>query len=176
MHGTISCCLTDLVVEVYGAATWDEIVSVADRDAPAPQALRIARSDVESVETLALIDATCKVLGISLAEIADLLGEYWCCVYAPHVHDISWNEFGSAREWLEALDEVHGPMRPSNPEAAPARSLCDWRDDKTVRVEYRSDRGLIDLYVGLVRGVGTALGESLRVTKVTSSAVEVVFA
>ena len=45
-----------------------------------------------------------------------------------------------------------------------------------MHVEYKSDRGLIDFYAGLVKGVGTAFGESLHVTKVTSSDLEVVFA
>ena len=176
MYGTISRCLADLVEEVFGPATWDEIVARADAAAHRQQPLRIARSDVEGVETLALIDAACKVLGTTLAEIADLLGEYWCCVYAPDVHDISWSAFGSARECLELLDEVHAQIAGEHPDVAPPRSLHDWRDANTMHVEYKSDRGLIDFYAGLVKGVGTAFGESLHVTKVTSSDLEVVFA
>ncbi len=176
MNGSISRCLAELVREVFGSATWDAIVDRAESAAGTQQSLHIARSEVDDVETLALIDATCKVLGVSLAEVADLLGEYWCCVYAPDVHDVSWSTIGSARECIEVLNEVHGRLSSSNPDVAPPRSLCDWRDDNTMHVEYKSERGLIDFYVGLVKGVGTALGEPLRVTKMTSSAVEVVFA
>lgn len=176
MNGSISGCLAQLVREVFGATSWNEIVDRAERIAHPQQLLYIARSEVDDVESLALIDATCAVLGLSLAEIADLVGEYWCCIYAPEVHDVSWSRIGSARECIEVLDQVSTHLTTSNLDIAAPRSHGDWKDDKTMHLQYRSDRGLIDFYVGLVKGIGTALGEPMRVTKVTSSAVEVVFA
>ena len=175
MKGTIKPCLAELVTVRFGPATWRRIVDEADRiTTPSPQ-LRIALSDVEDVEVLALIDATCRVLGLTLQEVADLVGEYWCCTFAPGAHDVVWSRFGSARACIEGLDGVQAQVMADH-EAHPPVAHFDWQDDRTLLVGYRSERGLIDLYVGLLRGVGKAVGEPLQVTKVTSSEVEVVFA
>lgn len=40
---------------------------------------------------------------------------------------------------------------------------------------YKSQRGLIDIFIGLIKGVGKHYGENLQVHKVAPNKVEIVF-
>lgn len=50
-----------------------------------------------------------------------------------------------------------------------------WLDANTLDVEYLSERNLIDVYVGLARGVGKYFKEPLTVTKHSETKVTIVF-
>lgn len=172
MPGMFTLCLADFVTETFGAATWDEIVTHAQVPNGVSPHLHIAMADADDLDVLALIDATRSVLGLTLQEAADSFGEYWSCIYAPEVAATVWRTFGSARECIERLDD----LRPGLDATVPSPFRYDWQDERTLMVAYTSDRGLLDFYVGIVKGVGTAFDEPLRVRKLSSSGVEVVFA
>ncbi|PZR17573.1 MAG: hypothetical protein DI536_04470 [Archangium gephyra] len=61
------------------------------------------------------------------------------------------------------------------PNARPPRFQLSWRDADTLDVEYLSERKLIDVYVGLARGVGKYFKEALTVTKLSETHVQIVF-
>ena len=116
------------------------------------------------------------MLGFTLQEAADAFGEYWSCVFAPEVGAAVWRTFGSARECIQRLGDLRFDMDAAAVSLGPSRFRYDWKDERTLLVGYTSDHGLLDFYVGIVRGVGTAFDEPLQVRKLTSSDVEVVFA
>ncbi len=59
--------------------------------------------------------------------------------------------------------------------AHPPRFEYDWKDDKTLILKYKSQRGLIDILVGLIKGVGKYYKEDLKVSKISSDKVQIVF-
>ncbi|MCD6498747.1 MAG: heme NO-binding domain-containing protein [Deltaproteobacteria bacterium] len=59
--------------------------------------------------------------------------------------------------------------------ARPPRFAYTWKDDKTLQVDYTSNRGLVDFAVGLARGVGRYFGEDLVVSKLSDSGFQVIF-
>jgi hypothetical protein len=66
-------------------------------------------------------------------------------------------------------------MTKSVPNASPPRFEYQWTDARTLVMIYRSERGLVDLVVGLAKGVGTYYGEPLEVTKLGPDRVQIVF-
>ena len=122
-----------------------------------------------------LLSSTCKILGINFQQAADAFGEYWCCTYAPRLYGVIVKRFKNAREMILGLDEVHVMMTATIPNSRPPRFDYKWESDNTLNVTYNSQRNMIDIYIGLVKGVGAFFKEKLVVTKLSSQHVKIVF-
>lgn len=167
MKGSIVCCLAQLVETEFGADRWRAIVK--DAGAERTPGLRLAMSDIDDAIALRLIDSTAHVLGITAEQVADAFGKQWCCVYAPDVYRNYVKRFSSAREMILGLDDLHVSVTEAIPNARPPRFDYHWEDERTLLVTYKSSRGLIDLYVGLARGVGAYFEEKLSVEKLSAT-------
>jgi hypothetical protein len=176
MKGTITKCLAELVKKEFGPERWDAIVQDAKVDAATVSLLTLPVSDVDDEVAGRLFESTCRVLGVSLEQAADAFGEYWCCTYAPHVYPETMNKFKDAREAILALDQVHVRVTSMMKNARPPRFDYRWIDDDTLDVTYRSHRKLIQIYIGLARGVGAYFGEALTVRQVAADRVRIEFA
>lgn len=173
MKGTIIKCLAEMVVEKHGgSATWQRIL---DDAAVQKHTLILATSDIDDSQASRLFESATKVLRLSWEQVADAFGEHWCCSYAPRVYGRTFDRFTSAREMILGLDQVHVDVTRAIPNAAPPRFTYAWKDANTLEVTYASRRGLIDLYVGLARGVGLRYKEKLRVRKLSETLVEIKF-
>jgi hypothetical protein len=106
---------------------------------------------------------------------ANAFGEYWCCAYAPRVYPRTLQRFTNARDLLIGLDQIHVDVTRSMPNAAPPRFTYVWKSSNVLEVTYTSHRGMIDIYIGLARGVGTMFKEALVVRKLSSTLVENTF-
>jgi len=74
------------------------------------------------------------------------------------------------------MDSVHVATTKSIPGANPPRFEYEWKDEKTLIIlKYKSRRSLVDLMVGLIKGVGKFYKEDLKVTKLGSDKVEIAF-
>ncbi len=174
MKGTITNCLAELVETQFGKEKWSAILADAALSARATS-FRMTVSDVPEDQVGRLLESTCKVLGINAAQAADAFGEYWCCTYAPRVYQQIVNRFKNARDMILGMDEVHVEMTKTIPNARPPRFNYKWENPNTLVVEYKSSRNWVDIYAGLVRGVGKHFKEKLSVTKIDSSHVKVLF-
>ena len=174
MKGTITACLMELVEKKFGKDKWAAILDDAQLSANAAN-FRMAPVDIPDEQVLKLIASTCKVLRITAQQAADAFGEYWCCVYAPRVYSLVYKRFKSAREMILGMDKVHVEMTATIPNAHPPRFIYVWENPHTLLVEYKSKRNLIDIYVGLVRGVGIYFKEKLSVKKISPTQVRIVF-
>lgn len=174
MKGTITACLMELVGEKFGNDKWAAILDDAQLGAHAAD-FRMAPFDIPDEQVLKLIASTCKVLRITEQQAADAFGEYWCCVYAPRVYSLVYKHFKSAREMILGMDKVHVDMTATIPNAHPPRFNYVWETPNTLLVEYKSRRNLIDIYVGLVHGVGIYFKEKLGVKKISPTQVRIVF-
>jgi hypothetical protein len=138
--------------------------------------LRMPIVDILDAHFAQLVVATLKVTGLTPEQAYDAFGEYWCCTWAPKMYGPYLERFKNAREMILGLDSVHVQITRAVPNAAPPRFTTKWLDEKTLDVEYRSERKMIDVYVGLARGVGTYFKEKLIVTRTSDTHVTIVFA
>jgi hypothetical protein len=174
MKATITNCLAQLVESKFGKDRWNAILKDSGLEQHAGM-FRISPADVPDDHVVKLIGSTCKVLGISAQQAADAFGEYWCCTYAPKLYAPIVKRFKNAKEMILGMDNVHIDMTETIPNARPPRFEYVWEDKKTLVVDYKSTRNMIDIYIGLVKGVGTLFKEKLAVTKISPHRVEIVF-
>jgi hypothetical protein len=86
VKGTITTCLAEMVEKKHGSAAWAQILEEAEVDPKTARLPMLPVSDIDDAVVLALLQATCSVLGITLEQAADAFGEYSCCTYAPKVY------------------------------------------------------------------------------------------
>jgi Haem-NO-binding len=174
MKATITNCLAELVETKFGKDKWDAILKDSGLQSQASQ-FRIPPSDVPDEQVYKLLASTCKVLKITSEQAADAFGSYWCCTYAPRIYSSIVKRFKNAKEMILGLDGVHVTMTETIPNAKPPRFQYKWEGDHTLLIEYKSSRNIIDIYIGLLKGVGEFYKERLVVTKLSPKQVKVVF-
>ena len=172
MKGVIITCLESLVKEQFGQHSWEDILEEAGLER---RAIFNMTSNVQDKSVLDIVNATCKVLNITLDQAADAFGDYWVNVYAPKVYSMYYRKAHSAKEMLLNMDKLHETVTASIPDAHPPRFDYEWQGEHTLIMHYKSHRGMIDFFVGLIKGVGKYYNEELRVTKKSETAVEIVF-
>jgi len=175
VKGTITNCLAELVENKFGKVKWLEVLKDAGI-ASNVTSIRMVISDVPDERAAALLGSTCRVLGITLEQAADAFGEYWCCEYAPRQYKVIVRKFKNAREMILGMDAVHVNMTQTIANAHPPRFNYKWEDENTLIVEYDSKRNMIDIYIGLARGVGKYFNEKLSVSKLSPNTARIVFA
>lgn len=172
MKGTIIKCLQELVVSRFGKENWKQICELSgfDRAGEIPIIL-----NVEDSIALELLTNTCSVLNLSLEQAADAFGDYWCNDYAPRIYASVYQNFKNARQFVLGMDQVHLGLTRTLENAHPPRFDYEAVGDDTLIVTYKSQRNLVDIFVGLARGLGRYFGEDLRVTKLGQDRVQIVF-
>jgi len=172
MKGVIMKCLGDLVTEKFGKAKWQEALEKAGAH---KETVFLATSNVDDQLTMKAIGSVCEVTGLTPAEAADAFGEYWVNVFAPKIYSVHYRGVTSARDFLLKMDEIHRFTTATIPDAHPPRFAYEWTSPNTLVMGYESQRGLIDILVGLIKGVGKRFGENLQVSKLGTNRVQVVF-
>ena len=172
MKGVIIKCLKDMVSEQFGSDKWTAILEMSELDPYWPIK---SLDDIEDVTALKIFDSTCKVLEITLPQAADAFGDYWVNVFAPKIYSIYYDGLNSAKEFILQMDELHIKVTNHIANAKPPRFEYNWKNDTTLLVNYNSHRGLIDIFVGLAKGVGKYFKEDLKVTKISEKQVEIIF-
>jgi len=132
-------------------------------------------SDIDDQVVMNVIKSTCDVLNLSLEQVADAFGDYWVNVYTQKIYRVHYLDCNTSKDFLLKMDYVHVMVTNNIPNARPPRFEYEWKDQKTLIMKYKSHRNLIDLLVGLIRGVGKFYKEDLKVTKLTNDKVEIVF-
>ena len=172
MKGTIVRCLEEMVVTQFGEDKWQK--SLEDAGIKSSR-IFLPFEDVEDSVVMKLVTAVCKNLNISLSQAADAFGDYWVNVYSQKLYPQYYAKHKTARDFLLDMDAVHVAMTKTIKDAKPPRFEYEWKSEDTLIMHYNSHRGLIDFAVGLVKGVGKFYNETLRVTKLGSDKIEIVF-
>lgn len=172
MKGAIARCLSDLVQEKFGRDKWEKVLETSGLS---PNTIFAVTADIPDDAVMKVVQNTCTVLGITPIQAADAFGEYWVNTYAPKIYKSYYAGKTSARDMLLNMDNVHKAVTQSIPNAHPPRFEYEWTNDKTLVMHYKSNRGLIDFLVGLIKGVGKYFKEDLRVRKLGPDKVEVIF-
>jgi len=172
MKGVILVCLGNLIKEKFGKDKWENILEKAGLDR---KSIFLATEDVDDNIFFKIIESVCKNLNISLIQAADAFGEYWVNVFAPQIYAAYYRGVNSAKEFLLNMDNVHLSATESLKDCRPPRFEYEWKDAKTLIMKYKSKRGLIDIMVGLIKGVGKYYKEDLKVRKLGNDKVEIIF-
>ena len=172
MKGTIVKCLEELVLAKVGRETWEQCLQDAGMD---PAAIIWPMADIPDAKVLEVVKAVCKHLRISLTDAADAFGDHWINVYAPRTYSVYFNRHTTAKGFLLSMNTVHQEMTRSLANARPPQFQFEWKNDRTLIMQYTSHRGLLDFVVGLARGVGRYYREKLVVTKLEPDRVQIVF-
>lgn len=172
MKGVIVNCLKDLVINKFGLDKWEAALEKIGLD---KKMTFIVTQDVDDAVALKVVGSVCAVLNISLSQAADAFGEYWMCSYAPQIYKSYYRGVKSAKEFLLKMDEIHRQTTESIPNAKPPRFEYSWENEKTLIMKYKSQRGLMDFMLGLIKGVGKYFKENLKVSKLNNESAKIVF-
>ena len=172
MKGVIAICLGELISKKFGSDKWEEILESAGLP---KKTFFLATENVDDAAIMKVVASACKVMGMSMIQAADAFGEYWSNVYAPRIYKVHYVGKTSAKEMLLALNHIHKSVANHSPNAHPPKFEYDWKDDKTLLMTYQSSRGLIDFFIGILKGVGTYYKEKLSITKLPNDKVEIQF-
>lgn len=172
MKGVIAICLGELISKKFGSDKWEEILESAGL----PQkTFFLATEDVDDAAMMKVVASVCKVMGMSMTQVADAFGEYWFNVYAPRIYKVYYVGKNSAKEMLLALNHIHKSVANHSSSVRPPRFEYEWKDDRTLVMTYQSSRGLIDFFVGIVKGIGIYYKERLSITRLPDDKVEIKF-
>lgn len=172
LKGTILKCLGDMVRQEHGDDRWRDVLVAASVD---PATLFVPSLDVDEATAMRVLAASCGVLRLSTTELYDAFATHWVEVYVPRVYPHFASGFRSTREFLLGLDRVHDIVTRSIEGARPPRFTHEWRDEHTLRMTYRSERGLIELFASLTRALGRHFGEDIDVRRIGRDVLDVRF-
>ena len=172
VKGTIVMGIAELVKTVGGEAKWKEIL----RRSGLPEDLRLTRvSDVDEGTVQKVLGNIYDVLNLSALQVADAFGDFWMNDYSPKHYKAYHYGINSAKEMIMGLDRIHYQVAKILPGAHPPRFDCEEIDEKTLRVRYKSHRSMIDICIGLIKGVGKLYKTSLHVKKLSEDYLEITF-
>ena len=172
MKGVIVQCLGNLVTEKFGKDKWEDALekSGVDRNYNC-----LAFDDVDDEVIIKVIKSTCEVLDITMSQAADAFGDYWVNNFTQKIYGVYYKNKNNAKEFLLNMDNVHNITTKNIKNARPPRFEYKEVDDKTLIMTYKSHRGLIDILIGLIKGVGKHFNEDLQVRKINDTQVEIKF-
>lgn len=172
MKGVIFDCLSELVIEKAGKNKWEGIL----QDCGLGKAATFSYSQsINDNLALQLITSTCKALDLSTSQCCDMFGEYWVTKFAPRIYSDYYRGIESARDFLLKMDEIHLSATRNMIGARPPRFEYELNGDNVIIMKYKSHRQLIDLMVGLVKGVGKYFNRELEVKKLDNDRIEITF-
>ena len=174
MKASVTRCMAMLVRAKAGSETWKEIVRRSNVGA-AEALLETPNAEIDDEIVGRLLTNICALLNVSEHEACEAFGEYWVCVYLPTVYRSFWSRFRTSRQMVLAINEVHVEMTEPMESIRAPRFDYNWKNDKTLVVTYLSARGVRNLYVGMLRGIGKYFKENLRAYRISRNQIEVVF-
>lgn len=172
MKGVIPDCMAKLVVEKKGKDIWEKILENAGLD---KNTIFLANQDVDDATVMRVIDSLCTVLDKSLQDTANAFGIYWVNYYAARIYRTYFGKSETAKEFLLKMDEVHSAVTKNIKNACPPRFEYEQPDEKTVIMTYKSERGLMEFFIGLIKGAGKYFNEDLTVIPAGNNKVKIIF-
>lgn len=133
--------------------------------------------DVDEAVTMKLVtEVIPSVCNLPLQQVLDAFGHYWINGYAAKVYAPYFEGCTTTRDLILKLDFIHKSLTENIPNARPPRLLYEWVNKDVLLVTYLSERGLIDLFISIVKGVGAYYSEELKVSKKSDQVLEINFA
>ena len=187
MKGIIFQCIKELVTKQFGEQKWRFCLADAgiDKDDDI-----LAFGDIPIEEVIKIIQSMCKNLGLTLEQVADVFGDFWVNVYTQRAYSHIYKREKNARNFLLNLNAIHIEVTTSLKAAMdrvsvpgldkityprPPKFKYEWKDNDTLILTYISHRGLIDILVGCIKGLGKHYREEIKVIKIDDQKLVITF-
>lgn len=151
MYGLVNQAIQGLVVENFGADTWEKIKTIAHVDDEAFLSNKIYDDRI----TYDLAGAAAETLGISVGEVLHAFGKYWVLKVGNQKYGTLMRSGGdSLMEFLLNLPNFHSRVMLIYSDIRPPEFKIEQLDSRKVLVHYYSTReGLTDFMSGLISGL-----------------------
>lgn len=162
MYGLVNQAIKEMAVRRGGQELWAAIVERAGVELPVFVAMETYDDDL----TFRLVEAASGATGMAPDEVLEAFGEHWILYTAEQGYGPLLGAMGATlSQFLRNLDAMHSRIALTMPALRPPSFACDELDEKTLRVQYWSDRaGLGPMVVGLLKGLGARFELDVTVT------------
>ena len=152
MYGLVNQAIQEMAVRRGGQELWATIVERAGVELPVFVAMETYDDDL----TFRLVEAASGATGMTTEEVLEAFGEHWILYTAEQGYGPMLGAMGATLpQFLRNLDAMHSRIALTMPALRPPSFACDEIDEKTLRVQYWSERaGLRPMVVGLLKGLG----------------------
>ncbi len=168
MYGLVNQAIQGLVVENFGADTWDKIKNKAGVDEEAFLSNKIYDDRI----TYDLAGAAAETLGITVGEVLHAFGKYWVLKVGNEKYGTLMRSGGdSLMEFLLNLPNFHSRVMLIYSDIRPPEFKIEQLDSRKILVHYYSSReGLTDFMGGLISGLAELYQTEATITCVESRA------
>ncbi len=171
MKGVVPHALSKLIIENYGVNKW---LDALERAGIQNRRVYLPIENVPDEEVFKLVEAVSDVLNISTDELISMFGKYWINTYAYKMYKPFYN-VENAREFILKLPDIHKQVVANIEGATPPEFRFEWLADNVLLMHYKSPRNLIDLGIGLLRGVADYFDEDIKITKINNNTLQLEF-
>ncbi len=163
MYGLIHSAIHQLVLDNYGAETWNAILSKAGNPDDAFLTMRSYDDEI----TFRIVEAVSEVLEVSIGECLEVFGSYWLVKFAPSNYGTLLDYGGNdVAAFLRNLDDMHDHISTSFTEFVPPSFKVDFADKDRILVTYRSQRqGLTPFVRGILSGMKERFNQPFQLTE-----------
>ncbi len=172
MKGIIVQCLKETVISKFSIEIWEK--SLIDAGLTAGTIFSPA-SNIDDESFKNIIRNLCKQLNTNCVQLTEEFGDYWVNTFSQKMYSHLYLKHKHAKDFLLDMDSVHVTMTSNIEDAHPPRFEFEWKDEYTLVMHYKSHRGLINILIGLIKGVGNYYNEEITVEKRDTAAVEITF-
>ncbi len=172
MKSVIPLAVQETYVKHFGDSDWPIVLKKAGLSSNTKY---FAHRDTPDSEVVALLQAIMKHKGLTMVQLSDVFGDYWVNDFTTRHYFAFHQRAESARQFLLNMNTVHDKIGSKVAGSKPPRFTFEELANGNLRMGYDSERDLIDLVVGLVKGVGKRFNESITVTKINNRLLELKF-
>ena len=162
MYGLVNEGIRELVVQLAGTETWEEICKEAHIEPEGFEPL----CPYDDTLTFKLVELVSRKLNLSTDEVLTRYGHYWITYTAESGYGDLMRLFGGdLRTCLSNLNRMHAHMGAMMPALSPPRFAVDAPSDEYIVVHYHSHRvGLAPMVKGLLQGLADKYGDTITIT------------
>jgi hypothetical protein len=164
MYGLINEGIRELVTQLAGADTWEEISLEAGVEPEGFEPL----CPYDDRLTFKLIELTAEKLQMSKDDVLTRYGHYWVTYTAESGYGDLMRLFGpDLRTCIKNLNRMHAHMGAMMPELSPPRFTIENHSADHMLVHYYSHRsGLAPMVKGLLQGLADKYGDTITITHI----------
>lgn len=172
MKGAIANCLKEVVVQKYGTDKWEEIRMTSNLPG-----ILLDSGNIDDEKVISAFNMAPDILGLSCQKLMDAFAEHWTFNYASKLgYGFFLKKHQSARQAILDINKVHQMATSNIKDANPPIFDFQWDNDRTLYVEYKSERGLFDICLSCLKALGKYHNEDLKITKAGNNKIRIVFA
>ncbi len=187
MKGLVYQCIKEVVVNGYGEPAWNSILKMAGTK---ESKTVLMFDDIPAEQILSIIGAIIETTGLSIDDVAEQFGMHWVNVVSSRAYGRFYKNEKSAKDLLLNLNTIHQQVIEKMTESIEMVSVegvhelkkprppvfeFEWEDQNRLIVTYKSHRGLVDIFIGCVKGVGKYYNENLKTHKISDTKVMIDF-